>query len=92
MEVQSLLVAEVLGGAKVKAQKATLKNVSHLWQEVSVKHTASESVFKILSERLWDKKNYRSVCDSFDKSKSLVYILIFLNPQFGSVHGPNYLL
>lgn len=36
MEVQSLLMAEVVGGAKTIAQKSSLKNVSHLWEEVSV--------------------------------------------------------
>uniref|UniRef100_A0A7N6AJF2 TOG domain-containing protein n=1 Tax=Anabas testudineus TaxID=64144 RepID=A0A7N6AJF2_ANATE len=33
VEVQSLLVAEVMGGARTTAQKSSLKNVSHLWQE-----------------------------------------------------------
>ncbi|XP_029296590.1 LOW QUALITY PROTEIN: eIF-2-alpha kinase activator GCN1 [Cottoperca gobio] len=33
VEVQSLLVAEVMGGAKNTAQKSTLKNLSHLWKE-----------------------------------------------------------
>ncbi|KAA8578930.1 hypothetical protein FQN60_017531 [Etheostoma spectabile] len=33
VEVQSLLVAEVVGGAKTTAQKASLKNLSHLWKE-----------------------------------------------------------
>ncbi|KAM3611156.1 uncharacterized protein V6R79_014354 [Siganus canaliculatus] len=31
VEVQSLLVAEVVGGAKTTAQKSSLKNLSHLW-------------------------------------------------------------
>lgn len=38
MEVQSLLVAEVVGGAKNTAQKSSLKNLSHLWEEVSTVH------------------------------------------------------
>lgn len=46
VEVQSLLVAEVVGGAKTTAQKSSLKNVSHLWEEVStvecLKHTGSK--------------------------------------------------
>uniref|UniRef100_A0A673CFT4 GCN1 activator of EIF2AK4 n=1 Tax=Sphaeramia orbicularis TaxID=375764 RepID=A0A673CFT4_9TELE len=33
VEVQSLLVAEVVGGAKSTAQKSSLKNLSHLWEE-----------------------------------------------------------
>ncbi|KAF1388856.1 hypothetical protein PFLUV_G00067070 [Perca fluviatilis] len=33
VEVQSLLVAEVVGGAKTTAQKSSLKNLSHLWKE-----------------------------------------------------------
>ncbi|KAE8291635.1 eIF-2-alpha kinase activator GCN1 [Larimichthys crocea] len=33
VEVQSLLVAEVVGGAKITAQKSSLKNLSHLWKE-----------------------------------------------------------
>nr|XP_019949232.1 PREDICTED: eIF-2-alpha kinase activator GCN1 [Paralichthys olivaceus] len=33
VEVQSLLVAEVVGGAKTIAQKSSLKNLSHLWKE-----------------------------------------------------------
>ncbi|XP_076586806.1 stalled ribosome sensor GCN1 [Chaetodon auriga] len=32
VEVQSLLVAEVVGGAKTTAQKSSLKNLSHLWE------------------------------------------------------------
>ncbi|TDH12410.1 hypothetical protein EPR50_G00046790 [Perca flavescens] len=32
VEVQSLLVAEVVGGAKTTAQKSSLKNLSHLWK------------------------------------------------------------
>ncbi|KAM9391827.1 stalled ribosome sensor GCN1 [Pholidichthys leucotaenia] len=32
-EVQSLLVAEVLGGAKVTAQKSSLKNLNHIWKK-----------------------------------------------------------
>ncbi|XP_020492033.2 stalled ribosome sensor GCN1 [Labrus bergylta] len=35
VEVQSLLVAEVVGGAKTTAQKSSLKNLSHLWVENS---------------------------------------------------------
>lgn len=35
VEVQSLLVAEVVGGAKTMAKKSILKNLSHLWEEVS---------------------------------------------------------
>ncbi|XP_034546988.1 eIF-2-alpha kinase activator GCN1 [Notolabrus celidotus] len=35
VEVQSLLVAEVLGGAKSMAQKSSLKSLSHLWVESS---------------------------------------------------------
>lgn len=46
VEVQSLLVAEVVGGAKTTAQKSSLKNLSHLWEEVStaqcLKHTGSK--------------------------------------------------
>ncbi|KAM9360287.1 stalled ribosome sensor GCN1 [Symphorus nematophorus] len=33
VEVQSLLVAELVGGAKTVAQKSSLKNLSHLWQD-----------------------------------------------------------
>ncbi|KAK9522292.1 hypothetical protein VZT92_018767 [Zoarces viviparus] len=33
VEVQSLLVAEVVGGAKTTAQKSSLKNLSHCWKE-----------------------------------------------------------
>uniref|UniRef100_A0A8C4NPU2 GCN1 activator of EIF2AK4 n=1 Tax=Dicentrarchus labrax TaxID=13489 RepID=A0A8C4NPU2_DICLA len=33
VEVQSLLAAEVVGGAKTTAQKSILKNLSHLWKE-----------------------------------------------------------
>ncbi|XP_042276928.1 eIF-2-alpha kinase activator GCN1 isoform X2 [Thunnus albacares] len=33
MEVQSLLVAEVVGGAKSMARKSSLKNLSHLWEK-----------------------------------------------------------
>ncbi|XP_040898957.1 eIF-2-alpha kinase activator GCN1 [Toxotes jaculatrix] len=33
VEVQSLLVAEVVGGAKTIAQKSSLKNLNHLWKE-----------------------------------------------------------
>ncbi|KAM6945032.1 stalled ribosome sensor GCN1 [Lycodopsis pacificus] len=33
VEVQSLLVAEVVGGAKTTAQKSSLKNLSHRWKE-----------------------------------------------------------
>nr|XP_020454851.1 eIF-2-alpha kinase activator GCN1 isoform X2 [Monopterus albus] len=33
VEIQSLLVAEVVGGAKTTAQKSSLKHFSHLWQE-----------------------------------------------------------
>ncbi|XP_073321707.1 stalled ribosome sensor GCN1 [Pagrus major] len=33
VEVQSLLVAQVVGGAKSTAQKSSLKNLSHLWEE-----------------------------------------------------------
>ncbi|XP_069022317.1 stalled ribosome sensor GCN1 [Embiotoca jacksoni] len=33
VEVQSLLVAEVVGGAKSTAQKSSLKNLSHLWED-----------------------------------------------------------
>ncbi|XP_018524768.1 eIF-2-alpha kinase activator GCN1 [Lates calcarifer] len=33
VEVQSLLVAEVVGGAKTIAQKSSLKNLNHLWEE-----------------------------------------------------------
>uniref|UniRef100_UPI0037E8FE79 stalled ribosome sensor GCN1 n=1 Tax=Semicossyphus pulcher TaxID=241346 RepID=UPI0037E8FE79 len=33
VEIQSLLVAEVVGGAKTTAQKSSLKNLSHLWVE-----------------------------------------------------------
>ncbi|XP_005746121.1 translational activator GCN1 [Pundamilia nyererei] len=32
VEVQSLLVAEVVGGAKATAKKSSLKNLSHLWK------------------------------------------------------------
>lgn len=35
VEVQSLLVAEVVGGAKATAKKSSLKNLSHLWKGVS---------------------------------------------------------
>lgn len=35
VEVQSLLVAEVVGGAKATAKKSSLKNFSHLWEGVS---------------------------------------------------------
>lgn len=38
MEVQSLLVAEVVGGAKTTAKKSSLKNLNHLWVEVSIRH------------------------------------------------------
>ncbi|XP_026176841.1 eIF-2-alpha kinase activator GCN1-like [Mastacembelus armatus] len=34
VEIQSLLVAEVVGGAKTTAQKSGLKHVRHLWQEI----------------------------------------------------------
>uniref|UniRef100_A0A665VTG2 GCN1 activator of EIF2AK4 n=1 Tax=Echeneis naucrates TaxID=173247 RepID=A0A665VTG2_ECHNA len=33
VEVQSLLVAEVVGGAKTITQKSSLKNLSHLWEK-----------------------------------------------------------
>uniref|UniRef100_A0A6Q2X9D2 TOG domain-containing protein n=1 Tax=Esox lucius TaxID=8010 RepID=A0A6Q2X9D2_ESOLU len=33
VEVQSLLLAEVVGGAQATALKSTLKNLSHLWKE-----------------------------------------------------------
>ncbi|XP_028269572.1 eIF-2-alpha kinase activator GCN1 [Parambassis ranga] len=33
VEVQSLLVAEVVGGAKTTAKKSSLKNLNHLWVE-----------------------------------------------------------
>ncbi|XP_015253816.1 PREDICTED: translational activator GCN1 [Cyprinodon variegatus] len=33
VEVQSLLVAEVVGGAKTTAKKSSLKNLCHLWEE-----------------------------------------------------------
>uniref|UniRef100_A0A3Q3WWH8 TOG domain-containing protein n=1 Tax=Mola mola TaxID=94237 RepID=A0A3Q3WWH8_MOLML len=33
VEVQSLLAAEVVGGAKTTAQKSSLKNLSHLWEQ-----------------------------------------------------------
>ncbi|KAM6931319.1 stalled ribosome sensor GCN1 [Xenentodon cancila] len=33
VEVQSLLVAELVGGAKTMAKKSSLKNLSHLWEE-----------------------------------------------------------
>ncbi|CAG02490.1 unnamed protein product, partial [Tetraodon nigroviridis] len=35
VEVQSLLAAEVVGGAKTKAQKSILKHFNHLWKQVS---------------------------------------------------------
>lgn len=35
MEVQSLLVAEVVGGAKTTAKKSVVKNLGHLWEDVS---------------------------------------------------------
>lgn len=35
VEVQSLLAAEVMGGAKNTAQKSSLKSLSHLWEQVS---------------------------------------------------------
>lgn len=35
VEVQSLLAAEVMGGAKNTAQKSSLKSLSHLWEPVS---------------------------------------------------------
>lgn len=38
VEVQSLLVAEVVGGAKTIAKKSSVKNINHLWEQVSV-HT-----------------------------------------------------
>lgn len=31
-------MAEVVGGAKTTAQKSSLKNLSHLWEEVSAVH------------------------------------------------------
>ncbi|XP_061586476.1 stalled ribosome sensor GCN1 [Cololabis saira] len=34
VEVQSLLVAEVVGGAKTMAKKSSLKNLSHLWEDI----------------------------------------------------------
>lgn len=41
VEIQSLFVAEVVGGAKTTAKKSSLKNLSHLWRQVSMKHTGS---------------------------------------------------
>lgn len=38
MEVQSFLVAEVVGGAKPTAQKSSFKKLNHLWEEVSMTH------------------------------------------------------
>lgn len=56
VEVQSLLVAEVVGGAKTTAQKSSLKNLSHLWEEVStvecLKHTGSKDRSILLKERI----------------------------------------
>lgn len=34
VEVQSLLVAEVVGGAKSTAKKSSLKHLSHIWEKV----------------------------------------------------------
>uniref|UniRef100_A0A8C2WX06 GCN1 activator of EIF2AK4 n=1 Tax=Cyclopterus lumpus TaxID=8103 RepID=A0A8C2WX06_CYCLU len=39
VEIQSLLVAEVVGGAKTTAKKSSLKNLSQLWKKVSVKRS-----------------------------------------------------
>lgn len=37
VHVQSLLVAEVVGGAKTTAQKSSLKNLTHLCEGVSIR-------------------------------------------------------
>lgn len=36
VEVQSLLVAEVVGGAKSTAKKSSLKHLSQLWEKVRI--------------------------------------------------------
>lgn len=35
MEVQSLLVAEVVGGAKTTAKESLVRSLGHLWEDVS---------------------------------------------------------
>lgn len=42
VEVQSLLVAEVVGGAKTIALKSSIKNLNHLWDEVSVVNNSAD--------------------------------------------------
>lgn len=46
VEVQSLLVAEVVGGAKKTAQKSSLKSLERLWEQVSPVslHTPQETL------------------------------------------------
>lgn len=44
VEVQSLLVAEVVGGAKTTAKKSVVRSLSHLWEDVSTVEYAAWSV------------------------------------------------
>lgn len=46
VEVQSLLVAEVVGGAKTIAQKSIVKNLNHLWEQVSIHSSLSEGTIQ----------------------------------------------
>lgn len=51
MEVQSLLAAEVVGGAKKTAQKSSLKSLERLWEQVSPVslHTPHKTVAVVLT-------------------------------------------